>query len=146
MTEGLFVLTTIFVAYVVYVVVNDRKKSAKSPLREAQSAKTVSHAAPPKAEAAAKKEAPQAPKPAVTESPAAVSAESATKTGLRDPKTGEVATAFTNYRFTKRWIKEALVEEGLLDKIYKNNELDPDVEAKIKSAVAKLETMDKYRA
>ena len=144
MTEGLFILTTIFVAYVVYVVVNDRKKSAKAPVRETQSAKAESHVVPAKSQTVAKQEVSEAPKPAVTES-AAPAAESAPKGGLRDPKTGEVAGAYTNYRFTKRWIKEALVAEGLLDKIYKNNELNPDIEAKIRSAMAKLETMEKYQ-
>ncbi|MGZ8223663.1 MAG: hypothetical protein ACXW0H_00925, partial [Methylobacter sp.] len=64
---------------------------------------------------------------------------------IKDPKTGEVATAYNNYRFTKRWIKEALVAEGLLEKVYKNNELDAATEAKIKEAIQKLEAMDKYR-
>jgi len=50
-----------------------------------------------------------------------------------------------NYRFTKRWIKEALVAEGLLDKVYKNDELNADIGEKIKSAVLKLEAIDKYR-
>ncbi|MGZ8191726.1 MAG: hypothetical protein ACXWTS_10940, partial [Methylococcaceae bacterium] len=68
------------------------------------------------------------------------------KGSVRDPKTGEIASISSNYRFTKRWVKEALVAEGLLEKIYKNNELDTDTEAKIKDALVKLETMDKYRA
>jgi hypothetical protein len=57
-----------------------------------------------------------------------------------------VASITTNYRFTKRWVKDALVAEGLLEKIYKNNELDAQSEALIKNAMAKLETMDKYQA
>jgi hypothetical protein len=39
-----------------------------------------------------------------------------------------------------------LVAEKLLDKIYKNVELTADIEAKIKSAVIKLEDIEKYRA
>lgn len=150
MTEGLFILTVIFVAYVVYQVVNDKKANTKA---EAHEAKPTPVAAPaPKPQPAAKKEASpapkpaaQAPKPAVAASPAPAP-EAAAKTGLRNPETGEVTPAFTNYRFAKRWIKEALVAEGLLDKIYKNNELDAAAEAKIKDAVAKLEAMPKYRA
>ena len=68
------------------------------------------------------------------------------KRGLKNPATGEVATPYSNYRFTKRWIKEALVAEKLLEKIYKNDELTADIELKIKSAVLKLETIDKYQA
>jgi hypothetical protein len=150
MTEGLFILTVIFVAYVVYQVVNDKKANSKAEAHEAKPAPVAAPA--PKPQPAAKKEASpapkpaaQAPKPAVAASPAPTS-EAAAKTGLRNPETGEVTPAFTNYRFAKRWIKEALVAEGLLDKIYKNNELDAAAEAKIKDAVAKLEAMPKYRA
>lgn len=148
MTEGLFILTTIFVAYVVYQVVNDQKLSNKSGTQEA--VKKSLPVEPPRSQTAAKKEepaAPKAPKPAVAEKiPAAAPAQTASKAGLRDPKTGEVSAAHTNYRFAKRWIKEALVAEGLLPKVYKNNELDADTEANIKTALAKLEAMDKYRA
>lgn len=76
----------------------------------------------------------------------ATAPQDAGKRGLKDPKTGEVATTYSNYRFTKRWIKEALVTEKLLDKIYKNVELTADIELKIKSAVIKLEAIVKYRA
>jgi hypothetical protein len=145
MTEGLFILTTIFVAYVVYQVVNDQKSSSKSGTQEAVK-KTVP-VEPPKSQTAAKKEEPAAPKPVVAEkTPVAAPSQTASKSGLRDPKTGEVSAAHTNYRFTKRWIKEALVAEGFLPKVYKNNELDADTEANIKTALAKLEAMDKYRA
>ncbi|MGJ0516320.1 MAG: hypothetical protein ACR65O_11330 [Methylomicrobium sp.] len=150
MTEGLFILTVIFVAYVVYQVVNDKKANSKAEAHEAKPAPVAAPA--PKPQPAAKKEASpapkpaaQAPKPAVAASPAPAP-EAAAKTGLRNPETGEVTPAFTNYRFAKRWIKEALVAEGLLDKIYKNNELDAAAEAKIKDAVAKLEAMPKYWA
>jgi hypothetical protein len=147
MTEGLFILTVIFVAYVVYQVVNDKKAAAHE-------AKPTPAAAPaPKPKPAAKQEPAPAPKPAAHQAPKPVAAasaapvpEAAAKTGLRNPDNGEVTPAFTNYRFAKRWIKEALVAEGLLDKIYKNNELDAAAEAKIKDAVAKLEAMPKYRA
>ena len=42
-------------------------------------------------------------------------------------------------------LKEALVAEGLLDKVYKKDELNAELEAKIKSAVLELEAIDKYR-
>jgi hypothetical protein len=146
MTEGLFILTTIFVAYVVYQVVNDQKISGKSGAQEAVK-KTVPDE-PPKSQTVEAKEEPAVPKTASAESAAAAPSHPAGRAGggLRDPKTGETSTAYTNYRFTKRWIKEALVAEGLLPKIYKNNELDADTEANIKAALAKLEAMDKYRA
>ncbi|MDD1612089.1 MAG: hypothetical protein LUQ57_03010 [Methylococcaceae bacterium] len=146
MTEGLFILTVIFVAYVVYQVMNDKKASAKAVVSEAKPAPAAAPA--PKPQPAVKQQAAPAPKPA-TAAPAntaPAASEAAARSGLRNPETGEVTAAFTNYRFAKRWIKEALVAEGLLDKIYKNNELDAVAEAKIKDAVAKLEAIPKYRA
>lgn len=64
---------------------------------------------------------------------------------VKNPKTGEVAKISGNYAFAKRWIKDALVEEGLLDKVYKNNELDAATTAKILDALQKLKAMPKYQ-
>ena len=151
MTEGLFVLTTLFVAYVIYVIVNEKKAGSATtksvaatqpqPVQQATVVEEKPKAAAVKAKPAAKK--PPA-KPAEVEKPAEtpVSAPepAAIKgTGLKDPKTGEVATTYGNYRFTKRWIKEALVAEKLVEKVYKNDELNAEVEAKIKAGIAKLE-------
>jgi len=190
MTEGLFILTTIFVAYVVYAIIDEQKATAKSKAPaatkpEAQAAAVkeekpqvavakekpaaikpavakivepkivapkaaAAKAAPPKpapAKAAATK---AAAKPAATTAPPAAAkkatAASAPSAGLKDPKTGEVTTAYSNYRFTKRWIKDALVAEGLLEKVYTANELNAATDGKIKTAIAKLEAMDKYKA
>ncbi len=63
---------------------------------------------------------------------------------LRNPLTGEIAKIPNNYRFSKRWIKEALVAEELLDKIYKNSELNDEINTKIKAALETLKTMQKY--
>lgn len=150
MAEALFILTTIFVAYVVYVVVNDQRATAKTTMPQVKPEKQEVAAVQSQPEAAPKKDAPAtrraAAKPAAAKSAEAAPAQQAGKGELRNPATGEIASAHANYRFTKRWIKEALVKEGLLEKIYKNNELDAAAEAKIKEAVAKLEAMDKYRA
>ncbi|NOU20917.1 MAG: hypothetical protein HOO93_03860 [Methyloglobulus sp.] len=159
MTEGLFVLTTLFVAYVIYVIVNEKKaggatKSAAATTQPKQQATVeekpkpaVVQAKPAVAKAAAakpataKKPAEAAPAPAAAAIPQSIKG-----SGLKDPKTGEVATTYSNYRFTKRWIKEALVTEKLVDKVFKNDELNADVEAKIKAAIIKLEGMKKYQA
>lgn len=190
MTEGLFILTTIFVAYVVYAIIGEQKASAKSKAPAAKPEAQAAAVEQPKPQVAvAKKEeepaaikptaakpvAPKAaatktapPKPAKTKAatpkvaaakaapakPAAAkktakataAAPQSQSTGLKDPKTGEVATAYSNYRFTKRWIKDALVAEGLLEKVYPNNELNSETETKIKEAIGKLEAMDKYKA
>ncbi|MDD5322507.1 MAG: hypothetical protein PHD43_18220 [Methylococcales bacterium] len=147
MTEGLFILTIIFVAYVVYVAVNEHKATAKSKEPKAKPEAPKVAVVQPVPEVAPKKDKPTTIKPAIIKktTPAATVQE-IVKKGLRDPKTGDVATFYSNYRFTKRWIKDALVSEGLLDKVYKNNELDAATEAAIKEALVKLEAMDKYRA
>jgi outer membrane biosynthesis protein TonB len=160
MTEGLFLITTLFVAYVVYVIANEKKANAAATKPAPASAPpepkatveekpkiTEAKTKPVTTKAATKPAA--APKPAAAKkaAPAAVKAEPQTikGSGLKDPKTGEVATTYTNYRFTKRWIKEALVAEKLVEKIYKNDEIDADVEAKIKAGIIKLEGMKKYK-
>jgi len=161
MTEVLFILTTIFVAYVIYVVVSEQKTTSNSEVHQAKAEKPVAAIKQPIPQAAPKKEKVAAPKPAVASKSVPVAPKEATvapvvaavavapqdsgKKGLKDPKTGEVATTYSNYRFTKRWIKDALVAEGLLDKVYKNDELNPGIEANIKSALSKLEAIEKYR-
>jgi hypothetical protein len=147
MFEVLFVLTIVFVAYVVYTVVNDQKAATKSAVHVAEPATPAVAVEQTKVEAVANVEKPTAVKPAAAKKTAAtVATQEASKGELRNPKTGEVASTLSNYRFTKRWIKEALVEEGLVEKVYKNNELDEAVEEKIKDALLKLEAMDKYKA
>lgn len=153
MIEGLFILTTIFVAYVVYVLVNECKATAKSvtpaikpdkqlgPMEQSMHLVLEKPAANKPVEDKQKK--PEIIKPAATNE--VPPAQNTSKRGIKDPKTGEIATAYYNYRFTKRWIKDTLVAEGLLEKVYKNNELDAETESKIKEAIQKLEAMDKYR-
>lgn len=65
---------------------------------------------------------------------------------LRNPDTGEVVAVPSNYRFAKRWIKDALVTEGLLDRVYANNELDDEASERVKAAVLELRRLEKYRA
>lgn len=65
---------------------------------------------------------------------------------LKNPATGELTAAPGNYRFAKKWVKEALVQEKLLDKIYKPNELDDATSLKVKEAIDKLRGMKKYQA
>jgi ABC-type uncharacterized transport system involved in gliding motility auxiliary subunit len=168
MTEGLFILTTIFVAYVVYVIIGDSKdKAAKAKAASAPAKKPKPSAAKPKAtkpsstKPAAKSSAAKssAAKPAATKkaSPSKTASSSkpkptAAKTAvsdvneLRNPKTDEVSSIAANYRFMKRWIKDALVSEGLLDTVYKNNDIDAAADAKIKAAMEKIKTLDKYKA
>jgi len=148
MTEVLFILIVIFIAYVIYVAVSKQKTTSPSPVSQVEPEKPVTAVirstprSTPKNEKEASKKSVAS---ATSKSEPATAPQDAGKRGIKDPKTGEVATTYSNYRFTKRWIKEALVAEGLLDKVYKNDELNAELEAKIKSAVLELEAIDKYR-
>jgi hypothetical protein len=82
--------------------------------------------------------------PVVARKAAVVPAEKAVQ--LRNPVDGEKANVPSNYRFAKKWIKEALVAEGLLDKIYKNSELSDANAVKVKAALEQLGQIEKYRA
>jgi hypothetical protein len=65
---------------------------------------------------------------------------------LRDPASGETCPLPSNYRFAKKWVKEALVQEGLLKKIYKNSELNAEASAAVKEALEQFKRLDQYHA
>ena len=150
MTEALFIVMAIIVAYVIYVIVSEQKTTSTSAVSQAKPEKPVEAVKQSTPQSVPKTEKVAAVKPPVasaTRKPEPAPApQYAGKRGLKNPNTDEVATTYSNYRFTKRWIKEALVTEGLLDKVYKNAELNAEIEAMIKGAVVKLEALDKYRA
>ena len=164
MFEIFFMFTIIFVAYVIYHMFNELKEvptPVPSALKTKHDAPAVLTTKPkpaskpavavvtstaPKAVAQTKKAAAIKPRAIKKTTVTAVATKSTeNKKGLLDPKTGEVTTSYNNYRFTKRWIKDALVSEGLLTKVYKNNELEPAIEATIKAAIVKLEALEKYK-
>ena len=149
MTELLAVLTTIFVIYALYEVFatvsqsgdglsrtspdNRRVAPQAVPARQ-PSSPSVTTTPPPVA---------QAPTPA---KPATLVTEHEKHTNLRNPVTGEISPMPGNYRFAKKWIKEALVEEGLLPKVYKNSELTEALNLKAKEAIEKIKHLEKYHA
>ncbi len=145
MAEVLFILTTIFVAYVVFVVVECEKRK-KEGVKQAAKPEVVKPVTTAKAEPVTKVQVPAAKKPAAA-APAAKPAKvtAPLSDSVKNPKTGEVSKIPNNYRFAKRWIKEALVSEGLLDRIYKNNEIDDAATAKIEAAIDQLRAMAKYQ-
>jgi|GEM_PF-741311 len=65
-------------------------------------------------------------------------------TEFRNPETRETAANPSNYRFAKKWIKQAMVDEGLLDKVYKNKELKGATEKKVKEALNRFKELKKY--
>jgi len=149
MTELLYLIIAVFVGYVIYVVVREQKAttshSSASPAKPEKPVVAVKPSAPRSASKTIKAVNVKSVAAVANHPEPATAPHDAGKRGLKDPATDEVATAYSNYRFTKRWIKEALVTEKLLDKVYKNDELTADIEANIKSAVIKLEAIDKYR-
>ena len=113
------------------------KTKATAKASEKPPAKTPATKAP------AAKAAPA--KPAAASAP--VSAEPVKLTDeFRNPATGEVSPVPANYRFAKKWIKDALVSEKLLDRVYKPNELDDAASKKVKEAIEKLRAIKKYHA
>jgi hypothetical protein len=111
--------------------------SAPSPAPKAAKPKAAKPASTRKTAAKTEKQAEPAPAPSATASDS---------DSIKNPKTGEVAKITGNYAFAKRWIKDALVTEGLLDKVYKNTELDNATQAKIQVAIQQLKALPKYQA
>lgn len=137
MNELLFILVTVYVAYVVYTTVNDKPVGGGSTDSSAAEVESASNSEAPV-------EAPKTPeKTPAGPIIAAVAAKSSDE--LKNPKTGEISKIPNNYRFGKRWIKDALVAEGLLDKVYKNNELDDATNDKAQAALMILKKMEKYQ-
>ncbi|SMF93751.1 hypothetical protein SAMN02949497_1040 [Methylomagnum ishizawai] len=171
MTELLFLLTLVFLGYVAREVfktvaeIQSGQASPGNPIPAAREEKTVI-AVTEKIEAPVAEPAPvvqavaepestdattepaSAVEPAAAPAPAAPAKAGLPERGpnLRNPATGETAAFPTNYRFAKKWLKEALVEEGLLDHIYKPSELDGAGAVVVKEALEKFRHLDKYHA
>lgn len=139
MTEIFFVLTVIYAAYVIYSIVSDSKKAKVIDDSAPALMSVVNVAVKPLIPEKIMAQPLVKPVTKTTKQPAA------TKFGLKNPETGEIVSNYANYRFMKRWIKEALVTEGLLEKVYKNNELNTEVETQVKEALARLESMARYQ-
>jgi hypothetical protein len=171
MSETFFILTTLFVAYVVYLVKDDSTNKTSPtpnapprmvteptiPVAEVPTvAETVAETVVETAEIVTPLETVSEPKTAeesvehlsvaqIEQEAEIIHATTAHILKLRNPKTGEITKVPHSYPFAKRWIKEALVAEGLLEKMYSNHELNPRVNAQTKKALATLKTMVKYQ-
>lgn len=136
MTELLFGLTVVFFGYVVYEAVKICSKTHRVPPPVANKPSV-----PPPAEVRDQPAAPAEPESA----PAAPRRDTERAARVRNPATGEVSPVPNNYRFAKKWIKEALVAEGLLDRVYRPGELDGAASDRVKTALEALKAMGKYR-
>lgn len=141
MTELLFVFTVVFVGYVLYEVF--KTVSRPAPAAQTHAACEPSPTVTAVAEEAVAEWGEMAAVPVAAEPVEIVAAEDKA-VSLRNPATGETAAVPTNYRFAKKWIKEALVVEGLLDRIYKNAELDEAATQKVKEALEQFKGLAKY--
>jgi hypothetical protein len=152
-------LTVVFAGYVLYEVFKTVSGSSNQP----PTAGNANQLATPKGKSAAKLEArpPAKPEPtpaadvtaepvkaetpAMSPVPAGVSvADEKVVSVFRNPTSGETCAVPTNYRFAKKWVKEALVAEGLLDKIYKNADLDDEGSRIVKEALDGFKAIEKY--
>ena len=144
MTTFLLVLTAIFVLYIIYLLffsTSDFTAQFNAAIRNAEEKKLAQQAAPTETdETAAPVEQPAAAESTPDEAPTTATEPG----GYRHPDTGEEASIPTNYRFAKRWLKDALVQEGLLDRVYKNNELDETISEKVKEALERFKSLTKY--
>jgi hypothetical protein len=141
MTRILGLVTASFIAYLLYQVSRAVMRADEENGREAPAVALPVTAVPEPVVADVVIASPVvAKKAASTPAPAEKAVQ------LRNPVDGETANAPGNYRFAKKWIKEALVAEGLLDKIYKNSELNDANVAKVKTALEQLGQIEKYRA
>lgn len=139
MTYTLFVLAIALFGYIIYAVYFADAHPVHRDAPQPEPMATESQTAPLKVFA----NPAQKPAPAVPEKPAAVATESQPRR-YRDPISGDVTTMPTNYRFAKRWIREAMVAEGLLDRVYTNAELDDDIIEQTRVALAELKKIEKY--
>ncbi len=138
MAEIIFLLVTFYGFYVIYSAVTSNqtikaKKSVSSPLLPV--ARSVSNI----------EEGKVATKKKSTVKNSSLSIARLAGGSLRNPETGEIAKIASSYRMCKRWIKDALVAEGLLENIYKTNEVDALAKVKIDTAFNELVQMEKYQ-
>ncbi|HWP00591.1 MAG TPA: hypothetical protein VNL74_08210 [Methylococcus sp.] len=148
MTEILFGLTVLFVGYVIYEVF--KTVSRPAPVSQTHLVTEPSSAT---AETAAQTVVAEEAEEAVVEQAAPAAEEAEKEEGgeekaslLRNPATGETSAVPTNYRFAKKWIKEAMVAEGLLDRVYRNSELSDEIAHKVKEALERFKELPKYQA
>jgi len=148
MTELLAILTSIFVVYLLYEIFKTVSESGLESGAAAAAAPAASAPTLPAEAVPAPATPPAAPvaasEPVAAGKPAA--AEAAKAAQLRNPATGEVSPVPGNYRFAKKWIKEAMVAEGLLKKIYKNSELTEAVSPQVKEALEQFKKLPQYHA
>ena len=145
MTEVLFILVTLYVVYVVHSATASKKWKTSEKKAVEQPVSAIKQVVKNESKVKAEKEKIVAKKKVVKKEKK-VQIDTKMPIGvLRDPETGEEVKIASSYRMLRRWVKEALVKEGLVEKIYKTNELNTVTIKKINQAVGKLKEMDRYQ-
>ncbi len=144
MSELIFVVIILYVVYVIKKSCSENKETGLDFLVSEEPVSKTKASAPAPVKAV-EKPAPKKPEP-VAEPVQALSDGKKTPVGsLRNPETGEEDKIANSYRMTKRWIKDALVTEGFLDKVYKSSEIDDAKKIEINLAFEKLLLVGKYK-
>ena len=138
MAELLFILTVIYVAYVIFKISNEPKIETRSNVASPILMPTF------KLEAVVVKSMPLVEEK--IEEIVEVESVVVSSSHLRHPESGEIVKVTNNYRGLKRWLKEALVTEGLLEKVYATSELNDETNAEIRKALEIIKTLSKYHA
>ncbi|KAF3981105.1 MAG: hypothetical protein HFP81_08490 [Methylococcales symbiont of Hymedesmia sp. n. MRB-2018] len=142
MSEIIFILIILYIAYVIKTSCNENKETGLSFLGSKEEVSETKESIE-----VVKKEqpAPKKIKPVADKVMPLSDGKKIPSGNLRNPETGEEAKMANSYRMSKRWIKDALVAEGLLDKVYKPAEVDEAKKIEINLAFEKLLQMDKYK-
>ena len=159
MFEFFFTLTVAFLAYVAYDALTAVKRAARGepilkprPIAPVTPVAAAAPVAAPKPAVKADTPTPARPVKAARSKPVAKSDDAPAQHAavtladqLRNPATGEVTAVPANYRFAKKWVKDALVSEKLLDRVYKPSELDAATAEKVRQAIDVLRSLPKYQ-
>lgn len=148
MSEIIFILIILYAVYVIKKSCSEKKETGLDFLVSdvpASQAKASTAAPAKKAEKPAAKKVKEKPAAKAKPAQALSDGKKIPQGSLRNPETGVEDKIANSYRMCKRWIKEALVTEGLLDKVYKSSEVDDAKKIEINLAIEKLLQLDKYR-
>ncbi|KAF3978103.1 MAG: hypothetical protein HFP77_03515 [Methylococcales symbiont of Iophon sp. n. MRB-2018] len=142
MSEIIFILIILYIAYAIKASCDENKETGLGSLgSKEESSKTKESVEVVKKE----QPAPKKTKPVAEKVMPLSDGKKIPSGNLRNPETGEEAKMANSYRMSKRWIKDALVTEGLLDKVYKPAEVDEAKKIEINLAFEKILQMDKYK-
>lgn len=142
MAELIFILVTIYVVYVLQTVLDKKQGVIEKPVANTPPVQKPSPASNKAKVASASKKTTSK----VQQNKGTTKKIHQMPVGyIKHPETGESVKIATSYRMLRKWIKEALVSEGLLEKVYKTNEIDDETNLKIFQAMHQLIKLKQYQ-